>query len=72
MGKDRKQPEKETVVWTPKMPDRRLNDRRSGIDRRSINGRPVTVPDLRSTEERRGEDRRKVRLTITGRAIDVK
>lgn len=61
------------VVWTPKMADRRLSERRSGFDRRSINGRTVTVSDRSHPNDRRGkEERRKVRLTITGRAIDVK
>lgn len=61
----------ERVIWTPNMPDRRLNDRRAGIDRRSVNGRQMTVPDMRDERERRAADRRRVRLTITGRAIDV-
>ncbi len=64
-------PEDEQVVWTPDMPDRRVNDRRSGVDRRQVNGRPVNVPDMRATNDRRGEDRRKVRLTITGRALNA-
>jgi len=63
--------ENEEVTWTPTMPDRRLADRRAGIDRRAVNGRQMTVPDLRSQQDRRGEDRRKVRLTITGRAINA-
>lgn len=63
--------ENEEVTWTPTMPDRRLADRRTGIDRRAVNGRQMTVPDLRSQQDRRGEDRRKVRLTITGRAINA-
>ncbi|NQD38887.1 hypothetical protein HPT27_17865 [Permianibacter sp. IMCC34836] len=65
-----KHPDDEAIVWTPNMPDRRLNDRRGGIDRRAVNGRQVTVPDVRSAD-RRNEDRRRVRLTITGRAMDV-
>lgn len=60
----------EEVVWTPNMPDRRLTDRRTGIDRRAVNGRQMVVPDLRASNDRRADDRRKVRLTITGRAID--
>jgi len=51
------------------MPDRRLEDRRAGIDRRAVNGRQMTVPDVRNAD-RRSDDRR-VRLTITGRAMDV-
>ncbi len=61
----------EEVVWTPTMPDRRLADRRSGLDRRDINGRGMNVPDVRNGSDRRGNDRRKVRLTITGRAMDA-
>jgi hypothetical protein len=66
-----KQTEDEAVVWTPNMPDRRLADRRSGIDRRAVNGRQMIVPDLRASEDRRADDRRRVRLTITGRAMDA-
>lgn len=61
----------EAVVWTPTMPDRRLADRRSGIDRRAVNGRQMSVPDVRTGDDRRSDDRRRVRLTITGRALDV-
>ncbi|HEX4911243.1 MAG TPA: hypothetical protein VFV64_10835 [Permianibacter sp.] len=68
---NKQRPDDETVTWTPTMPDRRLADRRTGIDRRAVNGRQMTVPDLRSQQDRRGEDRRKVRLTITGRAINA-
>jgi hypothetical protein len=64
-------PDDEQVVWTPDMPDRRVSDRRSGIDRRQVNGRTMNVPDLRSESDRRGPDRRKVRLTITGRALNA-
>ena len=57
---------KEEIVWTPAMPDRR-----SGVDRREVNGRAVTVPDVQSNSDRRADDRRRVRLTITGRAMDA-
>ncbi len=70
-GVEGKTVDDERVIWTPNMPDRRLNDRRAGIDRRAVNGRQMTVPDMRGDNERRSEDRRRVRLTITGRAIDV-
>lgn len=65
------QSDDEAVVWTPNMPDRRLADRRSGVDRRAVNGRQMVVPDLRSSDDRRGVDRRRVRLTITGRAMNA-
>lgn len=70
-GQGKNEPDDEQVVWTPDMPDRRLNDRRAGVDRRQVNGRQMNVPDLREQNERRGEDRRKVRLTITGRALNA-
>lgn len=68
---DNNGPDDEQVVWTPDMPDRRVNDRRTGIDRRNVNGRQLNVPDLRAQSDRRGEERRKVRLTITGRALNA-
>jgi hypothetical protein len=64
-------PDDEQVQWTPDMPDRRANDRREGIDRRQVNGRQMNVPDLRESSDRRGEERRKVRITITGRALNA-
>lgn len=67
----RKPVEDEAVVWTPNMPDRRLTDRRNGIDRRAVNGRQMLVPDMRAGDDRRSDDRRRVRLTITGRAMDA-
>ncbi|NVJ62002.1 MAG: hypothetical protein HWE27_16540 [Gammaproteobacteria bacterium] len=53
--------------------DRRAGDRRSGIDRRQLKGRSITVPDMRSGFDRRANDERRktVRLTITGRPIDI-
>jgi hypothetical protein len=65
--------DQDEVKWSTVAVDRRSEDRRSGIDRRQLKGRAITVPDMRSGIDRRsGQDRRKtVRLTITGRAIDV-
>lgn len=59
------------VVWSSKQ--RASADRRSGVDRRQqAGGRVITVPDMRSGIDRRASgNRRKVRLTITGRAIDI-
>ena len=67
------EPDDEIVTWTPKMPDRRISERRGGIDRRQYHGKPLNVPNtIRSGDERRKCDRRKkVRLTITGRAMDA-
>ncbi|WP_196137254.1 hypothetical protein [Aliikangiella sp. G2MR2-5] len=60
------------VLWTSRKKARSGKDRRSGVDRRQLSGRMITVPDMRSGIDRRsGEDRRKVRLVITGRAMDV-
>jgi len=60
------------IEWSSVAIDRRDGDRRSGIDRRQVSGRSITVPDMRSGIDRRQQDRRKtVRLTITGRAIDM-
>jgi hypothetical protein len=64
---------KEEALWSSEQQVRKDTDRREGIDRRQYNGRSITVPDMRSGQERRaGDDRRaKVRLTITGRAMDI-
>ena len=61
------------VTWTSrKRDDRGKEDRRVAGDRRQARGRMITVPDMRSGIDRRtGEDRRKVRLTITGRAMNI-
>lgn len=64
----------EEIIWTSEMPDRRISDRRSIQDRRNISGhdRRMNVPNLRTGKDRRKGDRRKtVKLTITGRAVDV-
>lgn len=66
--------ESETIIWSTQMPDRRNQDRRSMQDRRRMSGetRSVKVPDLRKGADRRQQDRRKkIRLTITGRAVDT-
>jgi len=60
------------VVWSSEHQIKRTEERREGIDRRQFNGRSITVPDMRAgTDRRSGQDRRKVRITITGRAMDV-
>jgi len=61
------------VQWSSEHQIRSSDDRRSGIDRREYKGRSITVPNMRAGHDRRtGADRRgKVRLTITGRAIDI-
>jgi len=63
----------EDVQWSSEHQVRSSGDRRSGVDRRQYKGRSITVPDMRVSQERRsGGDRRgKVRLTITGRAMDI-
>ncbi|WP_144395128.1 hypothetical protein [Pleionea sediminis] len=64
--------DKDEIEWTSVAVDRRVGDRRAGIDRRQVKGRSITVPDMRSGIDRRKHDRRKtVRLTITGRAMDI-
>ncbi|NVJ49550.1 MAG: hypothetical protein HWE13_03930 [Gammaproteobacteria bacterium] len=65
--------DKDDVEWTSVAVDRRAADRRSGIDRRQFKGRSITVPDMRSGLDRRQTDERRkmVRLTITGRAMDI-
>ncbi len=60
------------VTWSSKKRVRSGKDRRTGGDRRQMTSRAITVPDMRSGIDRRsGEDRRKVRLVITGRAINL-
>ncbi len=61
------------VTWTSEMPDRRQNDRRSIENRRRMSGEKnvLKVPNLRKGDERRTNDRRKIKLTITGRAVEV-
>ncbi|MDQ7049467.1 MAG: hypothetical protein Q9M92_07965 [Enterobacterales bacterium] len=63
----------EESQWSSSPSARSVGDRRTGIDRRQVNARSITVPDMRSGKDRRsGNERRlKVRLTITGRAIDI-
>jgi hypothetical protein len=63
----------EEVIWSSEHQIKGADERRSGIDRRQYSGRSITVPDMRAGANRRsGKDRRnKVRLTITGRAMDV-
>jgi hypothetical protein len=64
--------DKEEITWSSEAIERRSDDRRSGVDRRQLQGRTITVPDMRSGIDRRqGQRRKKVRLTITGRAIDA-
>ncbi len=65
---------KDDINWSDVAVDNRVEERRSGIDRRQYEGaRAMTIPDMRSGEDRRknGERRKVVRLTITGRAMDV-
>jgi len=67
---------KDNVVWSTEyqvqnIDERRSFDRREGADRRQHAGRGITVPDMRINDRRMANDRRRVRLTITGRAMDV-
>ena len=60
------------VTWSSRQRMRNSEDRRAGQDRRRLSGRTITVPDMRNGIDRRsGTDRRKVKLIITGRAMDV-
>jgi hypothetical protein len=61
------------VTWSSREGVRQGSERRSGQDRRSMGGRRcITVPDMRSGFDRRsGKNKGKVRLVITGRAIDI-
>ncbi|MCF6194422.1 MAG: hypothetical protein L3J46_08850 [Kangiellaceae bacterium] len=64
---------KEDLHWSSDPQVRNPTDRRASAERRQFNGRSITVPDMRSGLERRcgNERRRKVRLVITGRAMDI-
>jgi len=64
---------KEDLHWSSDPQVRNPMDRRASAERRNFNGRSITVPDMRSGLERRcgSERRRKVRLVITGRAMDI-
>lgn len=67
---------KERVEWSTEYQvhnsdERRSFDRRDGSERRQHTGRSITVPDMRKSDRRMAGERRKVRLTITGRAMDV-
>ena len=63
--------DEQSVTWSSRQAIRK-EERRDQIERRDMESRPITVPDMRSGMERRtGADRRKVRLTITGRAVDA-
>ncbi len=67
----------EEVIWSSEMTDRRRNDRRTIDQRRRMSGEKniLKVPNLRRGEERRSSQdkdrRRKIKLTITGRAVEV-
>ena len=63
----------EEIQWSSEKQIRGSEDRRSSIDRRQYSGRGITVPDMRTGSDRRsGSERRgKVRLTITGRVMDI-
>lgn len=62
--------EQDQVVWTENLSDRRLKDRRTGLDRRDMTGQAMHVPNLRAEHERRLDPRRETAtLVITGRAI---
>jgi len=67
---------KDNVVWSNEyqvqnIDERRSFDRREGADRRQHAGRGITVPDMRINDRRMANNRRRVKLTITGRAMDV-
>ncbi len=66
-------PDNETIIWSNRAPDRRKLNRRSLQDRRfSGEARALKVPDLREGAVRRQQERRKkVKLIITGRALET-
>jgi hypothetical protein len=66
--------DKDQVTWTSEMPDRRKNNRRTIENRRRMSGAKsiLKISNLRDNDDRRMTDRRKVKLTITGRAVEVK
>jgi hypothetical protein len=60
------------VIWSSRQRERNNSERRAAPDRRQMAGRAINVPDMRAGNDRRsGADRRKVKLTITGRAMDA-
>ena len=66
----------DTVEWSSdcqvnQSSDRRSFDRRDGADRRQHSGRSISVPDMRLADRRMVGERRKVRIMITGRAMDI-
>lgn len=64
---------KEEVKWSSEQQANKADERREGMDRRRYKGRSITVPDMRSGVDRRAGApvKGKVRLTITGRAMDI-
>ena len=62
----------EEVVWTPRMVDRRQDNRRGNADLQT-NGKTLNISNMRKGADRRNSlDRRENNsVTITGRAIDV-
>jgi hypothetical protein len=64
--------DEQEVIWSSRQRESAGQERRSAPDRRQMTGRAINVPDMRHGNDRRaGEDRRKVKLTITGRAMDA-
>lgn len=66
----------EAVSWSSEQVMRSSQDRRQGLDRRAYYGRAMTVPDMRAPDLRQGADRRsgqdrRVKLVITGRAVEA-
>lgn len=64
----------EEIVWSNATLERRKTDRRHADSRRKMSGEKMVlkVPNLRKENDRRSNDRRKkVKLIITGRAVEV-
>lgn len=63
----------EEVQWSSDHQVDKADERREGAERRRYKGRSITVPDMRSGIDRRAGTtaKGKVRLTITGRAMDI-
>lgn len=64
---------KDDVQWSSEQKANGSDERRAGMDRRQYTGRSITVPDMRKGMDRRlgTPTKGKVRLTITGRAMDI-